>query len=155
LETLVPEHFGVRRPQAVMEALYTQELDPQRMLELAPIVFRAARAGDGESRRLIAMLGDEIVATAGAAIRRLRISRRRFDVVLGGGLFRSRDGLLMRRVRDGIEAIAPDASLTRLEAPPVVGAALLALDSIKASAAAKQRLRKELTEERLRRSARG
>ena len=153
LETLVPEHFGMRRPQAVMEALYTQELDPQRMLELAPIVFKAAHAGDEESRRLIAMLADEIVATAGAAIRRLHLSRHAFDVVLGGGIFRSRDGLLMHRIRDGIEAIAPEASLTRLEAPPLVGAALLALDSIQAGAAAKARLRKELTEERLRRSA--
>jgi len=149
LETLVAQHFGMKRPEAVMEALYTQALDPQRMLELAPIVFEAEARGDGESRRLITMLADEIVTTANAAIRRLRITRRPFDVVLGGGIFRSRDGLLMSRVREGITAVAPEAKLKRLDAPPVLGAALLGLDATKARPAAKERVKRELAKTRL------
>jgi N-acetylglucosamine kinase-like BadF-type ATPase len=140
----VPEHFGMRRPQSVMEAVYTQTLDSQRMLELAPIVFRAARDGDTESRHLIDQLADEIVATANAAIRRLHLTRLRFDVILGGGIFRSHDGDFMKRIRDGINALAAEATMQRLEAPPLVGAALLGLDAIKAKPAAKERLRKEL-----------
>jgi N-acetylglucosamine kinase-like BadF-type ATPase len=144
LETLVPQHFGVKRPEAVMEALYTQALDPQRMLGLAPLVFRAAAVGDVASRDLLNQLADEIVATANAAIRRLHLTRLAFDVVLGGGLFRARDAAFMTRIREGVNAVAPGATMTRLEAPPVVGAALLALDAIKAKATAKERLRKEL-----------
>ena len=153
LERLVPSHFGMARPQSVMEALYTGALDDRRMLELAPVVFKAARAGDHASRRLIGMLGDEVVATANAAIRRLHLTRREFDVVLGGGIFRSGDGLLMSRVRDGIKSVAPDASLSLLAAPPVVGAALLGLDALNAPAAAKRRVKRELTDARLRGTA--
>jgi N-acetylglucosamine kinase-like BadF-type ATPase len=150
LETLVPIHFGMSRPQAVMEALYTGALDGRRMLELAPLVFRAAHAGDAASRRLIEMLGGEIVATANAAIRRLHLTRREFDVVLGGGILRSGDGILMTHVREGIKAFAPQAALSVLATPPVVGAALLGLDAMEAPAAAKRRLKRELTEARLR-----
>src|SRR5581483_9565390 len=133
-------HFKVKRPESVMEALYTLELDSQRMLELAPIVFKAAAGGDVESRRLI----DELAATANAAIRRLRLTRLTFDVVLGGGIFRNHDGAFTARIRDGINAVAPGATMRRLDAPPVVGAALLGLDALKAKPAAKERLRKEL-----------
>jgi N-acetylglucosamine kinase-like BadF-type ATPase len=149
LERLVPQHFDVKRPEAVMEALYTQRLDGQRMLELAPIVFKAAAAGDAASRDLVDQLADEIVATANAAVSRLRLTRLSFDVVLGGGIFRARDPAFMARIRDGINAVAPGASMTQLEAPPVVGAALLALDAIKATTAAKERVRRELAKTRL------
>ena len=151
LETLVPAHFKVTRPSAVMEAVYTHELDAHRLLELAPIVFSAAAAGDAVSRELIGMVADEVVATAGAAIRRLHLTRRAFDVVLGGGLFRSADGMLMSRVRKGIHAMAPQASLRRLDPPPVLGAALIGLDAIRSGPAARARLKSQLTEARLRR----
>ena len=155
LETLVPRHFDMARPTSVMEALYTGALDGRRMLELGPIVFGAARRGDAVSRRLIAMLGDEVVATANAAIRRLHLTRRAFDVVLGGGIFRSGDGLLMSQVRQGIKAVAPEAALRRLDVPPLLGAALMGLDAVKSGNAARTRLRKELTEARLRRARAG
>lgn len=155
LETLVPAHFGMSRPHGVMEALYTGSLEGHRMLELAPVVFKAAHAGDTESRRLIAMMGDEVVATANAAIRRLHLTRREFDVVLGGGILAHGDGLLLRPVRDGITAVAPKARLSKLSFPPLLGAALIGLDEVGAAPAAKRRLKRELTETRLRATRRG
>jgi N-acetylglucosamine kinase-like BadF-type ATPase len=149
LETLVPEHFRMARPAAVMEALYVGRLDGQRLLEVAPIVFRAARRGDDVARGLIGMVADEVVATANAAIRRLRITTRTFDVILGGGLFRSGDGRLLARVRDGINEVAPRAVMRRLGAPPVLGAALMGLDATRAGAAARERLSSKLTDRRL------
>jgi N-acetylglucosamine kinase-like BadF-type ATPase len=149
LETLVPEHFRMARPAAVMEALYVGRLDGQRLLEVAPIVFRAARRGDDVARGLIGMVADEVVATANAAIRRLRITTRTFDVILGGGLFRSGDGRLLARVRDGINEVAPRAVMRRLGAPPVLGAALMGLDATRAGAAARERLGSRLTDRRL------
>ena len=149
LETLVPQHFGMKRPEAVMEAVYTMALDSQRMLELSPIVFRGAAGGDAESRSLLNQLADEIVATANAAIRRLRLTALDFDVILGGGIFRARDRAFVSRIRDGVNAVAPGATLHRLQDPPVVGAALLALDAIDAKAPAKERLRHELAKTKL------
>jgi hypothetical protein len=94
-------------------------------------------------------MADEIVVTAAAAIRRLHVTSRDVHVVLGGGVFRSRDSLLMSRIRTGIAAVAPKAQIRRLEAPPVLGAALIGLDHIKAGPAAEARLRSSLTHKRL------
>jgi N-acetylglucosamine kinase-like BadF-type ATPase len=134
----------------VMEALYVGSLDGQRMLEVAPLVFRAAAGGDEVARELIGNLADEVVATANAAIRRLHLASRSFDVVLGGGIFRSGDGRLLNRIRKGILALAPRAEIRRLDAPPVLGAALIGLDLAGAGQLAKIRLRAKLTDRRLR-----
>ena len=149
LERLVPEHFHMPRPASVMEALYVGRLDGQRMLELAPVVFRAAARGDEVARELIASMADEIVATANAAIRRLHITGRTFEVILGGGIFRSGDGRLLKRVRDGVLLVAPHAELRRLAAPPVLGAALIGLDEARSGVAAKKKAASSLTERRL------
>ena len=149
LERLVPAHFRMSRPAQVMEALYVERLPRRRLLELAPVVFKAARLGDEVALGLIDELADEVVANAGAAIRRLRMASRTFEVILGGGIFRSRDGRLLERIRRGITALAPHAEMRRLDGPPVLGAALLGLDAVRASKAAHVRLRKQLTERRL------
>ena len=149
LERLVPEHFAMSRPAKVMEAIYVGSIHERRLLELAPVVFKAAGHGDAVARGLIDELADEVVANVSAAVRRLRMASRSFEVILGGGMFRSRDGRLLKRVREGIATLAPDAEVRRLDAPPVLGAALIGLDHVHASKAAHERLRKELTERRL------
>ena len=149
LEGLVPRHFKMARPATVMEALYVGRLQPRRTLELVPLVFRAARAGDQVSRGLIDELADEVVANVNATIRRLHVASRTFEVILGGGIFRSGDGRLLKRIRDGVTSLAAHAELRRLDAPPVLGAALIGLDEVHATKAAHERLRKELTERRL------
>jgi N-acetylglucosamine kinase-like BadF-type ATPase len=151
LERAVPEHFHMSRPAAVMEAIYVGSLDRHRVLELAPVVFKAAGHGDAVSRELVSSMADEIVATVTAAIRRLRMAGLSFEVVLGGGIFRASDRAWHERIRDGITALAPRAEFVRLDAPPVVGAALLGLDEVHARKPAQSRVRDELTEKRLRR----
>jgi N-acetylglucosamine kinase-like BadF-type ATPase len=149
LERSVPAYFDMPRPTAVMEAVYVGRLDADRLSELAPLVFKAAADGDRVARQMLDEMSDEIVVTAAAAIRRLHVTTRDVHVVLGGGLFRSRDSRFMSRIRSGIAAIAPRAEVRRLEAPPVLGAALIGLDHIRAGRAAEARLRSTLTHKRL------
>ena len=155
LERLVPAHFQMSRPAAVMEALYVGRLEQRTLKELAPVVFKAASHGDAVARGLIDELGDEVVATTNAAIRRLRMASRSFEVILGGGIFRSRDRRLLDRIRVGITAMAPHAEMRTLDSPPVLGAALMGLDAARAGKAARTRLRQQLTEARLRSDSRG
>ncbi len=143
LERLVPAHFGVRSTQAVLELIQTGKLDPYPV-ELAPVVFGAAGDGDAVARRLLDHLADEIVLMVASAARRLRLTRRDPDVVLGGGVFRAGDGCFLARVTDGVHAVVPAARVTRLEAAPVAGAALLALDRAGASRDAAARVRAAL-----------
>ena len=149
LERLVPAHFKMTRPTSVMEAVYVGRLDPDRLSELAPSVFKAAARGDEVARAMIDEMGDEIVVTVNAVIRRLRLSTLDVHIVLGGGVLRAGDVRLHERIRAGITALAPDAVIRRLEAPPVLGAALIGLDEARAPAAAHERLRTTLTHGRL------
>jgi len=151
LERLVPARFGLRRPVDVTMALYRGGLDEEHLADLAPDVFAAAGRGDAVARAILDRLADEIVAMAGAAVRRARLVRRAPPVVLAGGIFRADDAAFFDRIRDGIGRVAPGAQVVRLDAPPVLGAALLALDLLGRSdrAAASARLRAALTFERL------
>ena len=146
---LVPGHFGLRRPRDVMEALYFDRLDPDRLAELAPIVFQAARDGDAVAGSLVDRQADEIAIMAVAAIRRLGLSALPVPVVLGGGIFRTDDRAFFERVHSGIHAVAPHAVITLLIDPPVIGAAHLGLDRLGAARASYHRVRAALTHERL------
>jgi hypothetical protein len=64
-------------------------------------------------------------------------------------VLRAGDKRLLDRVRAGIAAQAPKADIRRLEAPPVLGAALIGLDELHAPSAARVRLRESLTHRRL------
>ena len=149
LERLAPAHFGMASPTALMEAIYVGRLDERRLRDLAPIVFKAAAVGDAVARSLIDELADEVVANANAAIRRLRVTTRDVEVILGGGVFKSNDENLFKRIEAGIHAVAPKAVMKRLQAPPVLGAALIGLDELRATQAAKRRIRIALTDTRL------
>ena len=149
LEQLVPAYFGMSRPTAVMEAVYVGKLSDSRLNEVAPLVFKAAAEKDRVAQQMIDEMADEIVANAGAAIRRLHLSRSDVHVVLGGGVLRAAGPDLLERISAGIRASAPRAEVRRLEAPPLVGAALIGLDALRASPQARQRLRAKLTHRRL------
>jgi N-acetylglucosamine kinase-like BadF-type ATPase len=149
LRDLVPAHFGVRRVRQVVEALHFGRIAEERVVELAPLVFRAAAEGDAVARSVVDRQADEVVAMGGTAIRRLRMTGLDVDVVLGGGVFRAEDPRFLERIGEGFAAIVPRARVTVLEAPPVVGAALLGLDHLGSPPAARSRIRAALTEVRL------
>lgn len=149
LARLVPRHFGMKQPRQVMEAMYFGRLSYDRLVELPPLVFAAAEDGDAVARSIVDRQADEIATMATAAIRKLRMRELDVHVVLGGGIFRNRFRAFFERIDEGIRRVAPAAQIIVLTAPPVVGAALLGLDRIRAPKAAYARVRQELTHERL------
>lgn len=149
LAVAVPRAFGYRRPRQLLEALYYGRLDEERILEIPPLVFQEAEAGDAVARSIVDRQADEVVAMAGTAIRRLRMTKLDVHVVLGGGIFRNQDARFFERIQEGLRAVAPLMSTRDLTGPPVIGAALLGLDRLGATNAAKSRARRALTHERL------
>lgn len=129
-ERSVPAHFGLASPVALTKALYLGRVDHRRISELAPLVFEAATSGDVVARSIVDRLADELVGMASALIRRLRLGRLDPEVVLAGGVFRTRDSTFYERLERGVRGAAPDARLVRLAAPPVLGAALIGLDRL-------------------------
>ncbi len=153
LERTLPPLLGARRPVDIALGIEARRIDHERIRDLAPAVFEAARDGDAEARKIVDHLADELATMAVAAIRRLRLVRTPTPVVLGGAVFSADDPAFLQRFRDKLAAAAPRATVHRLEAPPVLGAALLALDEIGAPAAAQERLRNEITRARFERAA--
>jgi N-acetylglucosamine kinase-like BadF-type ATPase len=124
----VPDHLGQPDAEAVLGAVYGGALPYHRLFELAEVLLDCAADGDRPARRAADQLADEIVVMITATIERLGAAGTPVEVVLGGGIFDTRDTAFMDRVADGVRAVAPQAVLRRLGAPPVVGAALLGLD---------------------------
>jgi N-acetylglucosamine kinase-like BadF-type ATPase len=149
LERLVPAHFGLRRPIDVVTALHVGSIPESSMSGMAPIVFRAARDGDAVARRLVDWLADELVLLGTSAVRRLGLARRPVEIVFLGSIWKTDDRAFHDRVAGGLLAVAPHAVLRRLDAPPVLGAALLGLDRLGPDPAVDARVRSELTRMRL------
>jgi len=145
LRALVPAHFALPDAESVLTAVYTGAIPYHRLFELAPVLLDAAAAGDQLARESANTLADEIVAFITAAVRRLALENEAVEVVLGGGVFDTDDKGFHERVEGGVHAVAPEAELIRLDAPPVLGAALIGLDAIGATQAAKDLVRDALT----------
>jgi len=144
LQRLVPSHFGEESPLAVAHAIHVGRIPERRVLELAPVVLRAA-AGDAVAASIRDRLVDEIVALARASVTRLGLADEHVEVVVGGGVMRGADSELLGRIEAGLRRVGPQLVLRRTGAPPIVGAALLGLDAVGASADAQARVRRELS----------
>ena len=145
LSRLVPGYFELPSASAVTEAIYLGRLRQDRLVELAPLVFDAARRRDLVAREILDRVADEVVAFAVASIKRLGLARREVDVVLGGGVFRTGDRRFHQRISSGILQVAPAAAICRLDSPPVLGAVLIGLDEVGASPIAVATVRREST----------
>lgn len=137
----VAAHFGRERIADVGAAVHLGEIHRARLGELAPLLFRVAAAGDEVARSVVVRQGEEVVALVTAALRRLGLLAAPVVVVLGGGVLRARDPLLLGVIHERLLAAVPRATITVVTDPPVVGAALLALDALGADAAAHEALR--------------
>lgn len=141
LAGLVKAHFGAATVEEVVLDLHFGRLDPIRLLELTSGVFEVAVAGDAVARSLVTRLADEVVLMAEVCLRRLGLLETPVEVVLGGGVLRAREPLLMELLDERFVARAPQAKTVVADVPPIVGAALNGLDRVGASEEAKLRLR--------------
>jgi N-acetylglucosamine kinase-like BadF-type ATPase len=96
---------------------------------LAPLVFATADAGDEVACRIVRQAGEDLGQTAAAVVRKLDLGAEPFDLVLAGGVFRSRNTLLIETLASQVRLEAPAVRVVLLEAPPVAGSVLLAFDA--------------------------
>lgn len=126
----VLQALQVESVEEMIDRLYREEIDQQRLLDLVPLVFQAAEAKDEVARELIERMGTEVGITALAVVRRLKMMETDVEVVLAGGVYKGQGSLLIDTIRGVVHAEVPDAELVRPRYEPVVGAALLALDEL-------------------------
>jgi N-acetylglucosamine kinase-like BadF-type ATPase len=143
LESAVPAYFGLATPSELAEAVHFGRIDDARAMELAPVVFAAA-ADDPVAAEIVDHLASEVVALARVAITRLGLEREPVEVVLGGGLLRHPTPGLLGAITRGLSEVGPSITAHSTSAPPIVGAALLALDALGAERPAYERVRAQL-----------
>jgi N-acetylglucosamine kinase-like BadF-type ATPase len=146
LERSVPAHFGLAAPHEVAEEIHGGRMEGRRLEELPPVVF-----ADGEhdvvAAQIVERLAGEVVALARVALQRLELEREPAEVLLGGGLLQASNGRLLGAIEAGLRDVAPAAVVRQASSPPILGAALLALDELGAGPEAQERFRQELAAE--------
>jgi N-acetylglucosamine kinase-like BadF-type ATPase len=140
LEATVPAHFGLTTPLEVAEAMHLEKIARRRVVELPPLVFAEAEH-DLVAAGIVERLTLEIVALVRASLTRLDMTQEHVQVALGGGLARN---MSLDAMREQLREIGPHIEVRLTQAPPVLGAALSALDEVGAGADAQARVRKEL-----------
>jgi N-acetylglucosamine kinase-like BadF-type ATPase len=143
LERAVPSHFGLETPLQLALAIHRGAVAQRRVAELAPLVFSEA-ADDPVAAGIVERQANELAAIAAATIRRLGLADEPTPVLLGGGVVRENHGVLVPLVEAGLRETCPRVEVRASSSPPIVGAALLALDELGATADAQARLRTEL-----------
>jgi N-acetylglucosamine kinase-like BadF-type ATPase len=133
LREAIMQHFGTPSVVDVTAALHFGEMPRGRLHELVPVLLRVAALGDEPARAVVDRQAEEVFLLVRAAVDRLALRDQPTDVVLGGGVLAARHPLLMEGVSRRLAAYAPRANLLVVDDPPVVGAALLGLDSLGAS----------------------
>ncbi|HET9519328.1 MAG TPA: BadF/BadG/BcrA/BcrD ATPase family protein [Actinoplanes sp.] len=144
LTAAVAAHFRQPTVESVSGALHLGQIPMERINGLGPVLFAVAADGDEVARRIVAEQVAEICALHRVAADRLGLRGAAHAVVLGGGVLRARHPQLHEPVVAGIRAYAPRAEVSVVTEPPVVGAALLALDTLGAAPAAETALRQAL-----------
>jgi N-acetylglucosamine kinase-like BadF-type ATPase len=142
LERLVPAHFGFESPLQLAEAVHLGSVSRRRFVELAPLVFAEA-AGDAVAEGIVLRLADEVVSLVRVALDRIGPIDEPADVMLGGGLLQARNGRLLDAIETELSDFGVPHTLIVVDAPPVVGAALRALDALGADPSAHARLRND------------
>ncbi|WP_438487937.1 N-acetylglucosamine kinase [Streptomyces sp. S186] len=128
LARALPAHFGLTTMAELIEALHLHRIPVDRRHELSPLLFAVAADGDTVARSLVARQAEEIALMASVALQRLGLLTEPTPVILGGGILAARHPLLQDHVTELLAARAPKAVPHLVTAPPVLGAALDALD---------------------------
>jgi N-acetylglucosamine kinase-like BadF-type ATPase len=130
LVAAVAGHFGRPTAEAVALAVHFGEIENERLGELAPVLMRVAAERDPIAVAVVDRMAEEIVTMARVALTRLRIADHTAQIVLGGGVLRARPPVLMDRIAARAAAEIPLAELIVAADQPVVGAAMLGLDTL-------------------------
>jgi N-acetylglucosamine kinase-like BadF-type ATPase len=135
--------WSLRAPATLLSDLFVRHLGAVSVVELlegvargkypmqatyAPLVFEAAEQGDAVARELLEWISLELASLGIGVIRQIKAENEPVEVVLAGSFYKG-SPLIAEWIGDAIHAIAPRAELVRLEAPPVVGSALLGVEA--------------------------
>ena len=123
------QHFGISKPQELVQVVYYRNLRPPAIAALATHVSQAAQDGDAVARDILQEGAEELLGAARSVIARLRLDAEPFVCVFAGGIFQAVPGLA-DQLRDRLTGTSPLCRVMRLTDPPATGAVQLAIDEL-------------------------
>ena len=144
LTAAVPGTYGLATVAEVTESIHLGRIVYGDLALLAPLVFEHADRGDTIAGQLVDRQGTEIAIMAISCLERLELLGSEVPVVLGGGILANRHDRLWAALETELRARAPRARIEHVTTAPIVGAALLALESAGAGPTALERARADL-----------
>ncbi len=123
------DHFGLVSVAEVTAALHNGDLPALRLSELCPAVFAARDEGDEIAAELVERLASEIARMALTVLCRLQLATAPDpEVVLGGSVLAAGHKALLDDVELRLRTAVPNVRPVVCAEPPLLGAALAALD---------------------------
>jgi len=112
---------------AMIEGLATGKLELPSTL--AKEIVRISKQGDPVARAIVRTSAQELALNVNAVIRQIGLQHQEFDIVLLGSVFNAGEQYL-QPFRQTVYTFAPGANIVLLTVPPVVGALLLAAETM-------------------------
>ena len=122
-------YFHVTTPDDLATAIYAPTMSNERIAGFGKEVIESAKARDRVARGIMAEAGRELGIAAVAVIRNLKMEREHFQVAYVGGVFAAGE-LVLDKLREQIQQVAPNAYLAPPRYAPAVAAARMAREHI-------------------------
>ncbi len=119
--------FGLDRVERLLLAWQRQQLS-KPVQDFSPLLFAAAEKSDRLALDILYQFALSVSRYPIAAIQKYGAGRKEIDVVLSGGLFKTKNTLLQETIAAEIHRVAPAARIIEAEYEPAVGAILQLLD---------------------------
>ena len=130
LSKLACDYFNVKEADDLSTALYAPQMTNERIAGFGKRVIEAAQNRDAVARRVICDAGRELGLAAAAVIRKLRMTRERFQVAYVGGVFKAGE-LVLGPLREEVLSVSPNAYFGPPQLAPAVAAARMAQEHLR------------------------
>jgi len=125
---LVMNELGLKDINELMRRLYYENMTRKEIAALGPKVLELVAEGDEVAEAILQRGIDELVLMVETVAAKLGFEGRRFRLTWTGGIAQS--PIFQRYFRQAIQRRLPHCELVEPQLPPVLGAALLALEMI-------------------------
>lgn len=126
LEEALMRHFGEARTYDVKRHVYASDFGARGFAALAPLVAKAAEAGDAVATQLIQQAGQDLAHTVMTLVGKLDFGDQPVPVAPVGGVFTHLSGVRTTFV-EVLRQQAPTIHVVDPALPPVLGAVIMAL----------------------------
>ena len=132
LTSLVFKRLGIKTKEELLQKIYSA--NPIAFTALLSIYCdEASQQGDKAAKKIMKEAGTALAFSANTAIKKLGLAKKKFPLVLVGGMFKSKivSGLVKKEIKKAV----PNAEIILLKEEPVIGALKLARELVLRSSA--------------------